>query len=87
MERIPKHGMPIRSSSSIKKEDVLPYRLCLAGGWMDQPFINTYEPGSLVTIQIEPRDDFINRAGLATSTRKTWKNYYHFNPKINNKLN
>ena len=38
LERIPKHGMPIRSSSSIKKEDVLPYRLCLAGGWMDQPF-------------------------------------------------
>ncbi len=63
-------------------EDNMPYRLCLAGGWMDQPFINTYEPGSLVTIQIEPRGDFINRAGLATSTRSTWKKLLNFNPKI-----
>ena len=59
-------------------KDNMPYRLCLAGGWMDQPFINTYEPGSLVTIQIEPRGDFINRAGLATSTRSTWKKLLNF---------
>ena len=53
---------------------------------MDQPFINTYEPGSLVTIQIEPREDFINRAGLATSTRSTWKKLLNFNPKIEDQV-
>ena len=84
LKRIPKKGMPVRSSSSIKKEEELPYRLCLAGGWMDQPFLNTYEPGSVVTIQINSRDDFINRAGLATSTRKTWEQLISFNPKVKN---
>ena len=67
-------------------KDNISYRLCLAGGWMDQPFINTYEPGSLVTIQIEPREDFINRAGLATSTRSTWKKLLNFNPKIEDQV-
>ena len=68
------------------KGNSLPYRLCLAGGWMDQPFINSYEPGSVITIQIEPREDFINRAGLATSTRSTWKKLLNFNPQSNDKI-
>lgn len=80
LNRLPKTGLPPRSSSALKEDDVLPYRLCLAGGWMDQPFINTYEPGSVITIQIEPVKGFINRAGLATSTRKTWEQLIKFNP-------
>ena len=83
LSRVPKAGLPARSSSALKEDDILPYRLCLGGGWMDQPFINTYEPGSVVTIQIEPRDDFINRAGLATSTRKTWEQLIKYNPQVN----
>ena len=83
LSRVPKAGLPIRSSSALKEDDILPYRLCLGGFWMDQPFINTYEPGSVVTVQIEPRNDFINRAGLATSTRKTWEQLIKYNPQVN----
>ena len=39
---------------------------------MDQPFISMYASGSVVMVQIDPRDDFMSRGGLATSTRKTW---------------
>ena len=37
LERIPEDGLPARSSSDSKKELKFPYRVCLAGGWMDQP--------------------------------------------------
>ncbi|MFL2859465.1 MAG: adenylyltransferase/cytidyltransferase family protein [Pontiellaceae bacterium] len=82
LSRTPKDGLPARSSSALKEDDILPFRLCLAGGWMDQPFINTYEPGSVVTIQIDPREDLINRAGLATSTRRTWEQLIKYNPQV-----
>ena len=82
LDRYPKKGLPVRSSTALKESQKLPYRLCLAGGWMDQPFINTYEPGSVITIQIESNDSFINRAGLATSTRKTWEQLIKYEPKV-----
>mgnify|MGYP001206295735 CR=1 FL=1 len=86
LPRTPKQGLPVRSSTSIKANQKLPYRLCLAGGWMDQPFINMYAPGSVVTVQIDPRDDFMTRGGLATSTRETWNKLTKFNPKIDDCL-
>ena len=52
----------------------LPYRLALAGGWIDQPFMSRHNPdpfGSMVVVAIEPTVWFMERAGLATSTRKT----------------
>lgn len=50
----------------------LPYRLCLAGGWIDQPYVNRYGPGSVTVVQIEHQPDFFRRSGLATSTRTVW---------------
>jgi cytidyltransferase-like protein len=70
LERIPEPGLPARSSSATKKELRFPYRLCLAGGWIDQPWVSKIHPGSVVVSQIWPTMDFDNRSGLATSSRE-----------------
>jgi cytidyltransferase-like protein len=70
LPRIPEEGLPVRSSSGTKKELRFPYRLCLAGGWMDQPWVSKVYPGSAVVAQIWPTMDFNMRSGLATSSRK-----------------
>ena len=58
----------------------LPYRLALAGGWIDQPFISRHNPeppGSKVVVAVEPTFRFMDRAGICSSTReiamKLWK--------------
>lgn len=50
-----------------------PYRLALAGGWIDQPFVsqlNPSPPGSMVVVAVEPQFHFMDRCGMGTSTRK-----------------
>ncbi|MDO9340803.1 MAG: adenylyltransferase/cytidyltransferase family protein [Bacteroidales bacterium] len=80
LERIPEEGLPARSSSGTKKELRFPYRLCLAGGWIDQPWVSKIYPGSVVVAQIWPTMDFNDRSGLATSSRdigiKIWGDRY-----------
>jgi len=80
LERIPEPGLPARSSSATKREMRFPYRLCLAGGWIDQPWVSKVSPGSVVVAQLWPTLDFDNRSGLATSSRevgiKLWGNRY-----------
>ena len=52
----------------------LPYRLALAGGWIDQPFAssrNPEPPGSMVVVSLKPSVRFMNRSGMATGTRAT----------------
>ena len=70
LERIPEPGLPVRSSSGTKRNMKFPYRLCLAGGWIDQPWVSEIYPGSVVVAQIWPTIDFNDRSGLATSSRK-----------------
>jgi cytidyltransferase-like protein len=70
LERIPEPGLPARSSSATKRDLRFPYRLCLAGGWIDQPWVSKINPGSVVVAQIWPTMDFNDRSGLATSSRK-----------------
>jgi hypothetical protein len=70
LERIPEPGLPARSSSATKRDMRFPFRLCLAGGWMDQPWVSEIYPGSVVVAQIWPTMDFNDRSGLATSSRK-----------------
>ena len=51
----------------------MPYRMALAGGWIDQPFIsrlNPQPPGSMVVVALEPTFRYMDRSGMATSTRK-----------------
>jgi cytidyltransferase-like protein len=70
LDRIPEPGLPARSSSETKNEMKFPYRLCLAGGWIDQPWVSEIHPGSVVVAQILPTMEFNDRSGLATSSRK-----------------
>jgi cytidyltransferase-like protein len=70
LERIPEPGFPARSSSGAKKKMRFPYRVCIAGGWMDQPWVSEIYPGSVVVAQLWPTIDFNDRSGLATSSRK-----------------
>jgi len=69
-KRIPKEGLPQRSTTSLKEKSRIPYRLDLAGGWLDQPFVSKFYPGPVITISIEPEKDFNNRSGMSSSTRK-----------------
>jgi hypothetical protein len=51
----------------------IPYRLALAGGWIDQPFVsrhNPQPPGSMVVVGIEPTFRFMDRSGIGSSTRE-----------------
>jgi hypothetical protein len=51
----------------------LPYRIALAGGWIDQPFASRYNPsppGSMVVVSVEPQFWFMERAGICIGTRK-----------------
>jgi hypothetical protein len=50
----------------------IPYRLALAGGWIDQPFISQLNPepsGSMVVVGLEPDSYLMERCGMATGTR------------------
>jgi hypothetical protein len=50
----------------------IPYRMAFAGGWIDQPFmskLNPEPPGSMVVVALEPTIRFMDRCGMATSTR------------------
>ena len=69
-KRIPSAGLPARSTTSIRKDCRIPYRVELCGGWMDQPFINNILPGPVLTISIYPDYEFNDCSGMATSSRK-----------------
>jgi len=51
----------------------IPYRMAFAGGWIDQPFISKFNPtppGSMVVVALEPTFRYMDRCGMATSTRE-----------------
>ncbi len=50
-----------------------PYRLQMAGGWIDQPFMseaNPEPPGSMVVVSMRPTVRYMERSGMATGTRR-----------------
>jgi len=50
----------------------IPFRLALAGGWIDQPFcskLNPAPPGSMVVVGLKPEFHWMERSGIATGTR------------------
>jgi cytidyltransferase-like protein len=69
-KRIPSPGLPARSTTTLLQECRIPYRIDLAGGWLDQPFVSRFHPGPVITISIEPDYEFNDRSGMSTSTRK-----------------
>jgi hypothetical protein len=51
----------------------IPYRMAFAGGWIDQPFVselNPEPPGAMVVVSLEPTFLWMDRCGMASSTRK-----------------
>jgi cytidyltransferase-like protein len=70
LKRIPYANLPVRSTTSLRKETPIPYRIDLAGTWIDQPYVSKYCPGWAITASIEPTIEFNERSGMATSTRK-----------------
>lgn len=77
LDRVPSEGLPARSTTSLRTNSIIPFRIDLAGGWLDQPYVNKLYPGPVLTISIEPTIEFNNRSGMASSTRnkaiELWK--------------
>jgi cytidyltransferase-like protein len=75
--RVPYSNLPSRSSTLLRQECSIPYRIDLAGGWLDQPYVSMYYPGPVITISIEPDYEFNDRSGMSTSTRKKAIELWH----------
>jgi len=69
-KRIPHGNLPARSTTALRQECNIPYRIDLAGGWLDQPYVSSYASGPVLTICIEPDYEFNDRSGMSTSSRK-----------------
>jgi len=70
LDRQPHQHLPPRSTTALRHVDRMPYRIDLAGGWLDQPYVSRHHPGSVITVSIEPTIEFNERSGMATSTRR-----------------
>lgn len=69
-KRVPHGNLPPRSTTALRQECKIPYRIDLAGGWLDQPDVSRHYPGAVLTICIEPDYEFNDRSGMSTSSRK-----------------
>ncbi len=70
LTREPHTGLVARSTTALRTINTIPYRIDIAGGWLDQPFVSKYYPGAVITISLEPTIEFNERSGMATSTRR-----------------
>ena len=69
LQRLPHTNLPPRSTTSLRKVKPIPYRIDLAGTWIDQPYVSRYHPGAAIVASLEPTVEFFERGGMATSTR------------------
>ena len=71
LERVPDAGLEARSTTSLRTgvKSHLPYRVDLAGTWIDQPYVSEHGAGWALTMSIEPTVEFMERGGMSTSTR------------------
>lgn len=71
LERVPDKGLEARSTTALRKEvkSHLPYRIDIAGTWIDQPYVSEHGAGWALTASIEPTVEFMERGGMSTSTR------------------
>jgi cytidyltransferase-like protein len=77
--RLPHEDLPVRSTTTLRTNTTIPFRIDLAGGWLDQPSVSKFASGSVITISVEPTIDFNHRSGMSTSTRnkaiELWKTH------------
>lgn len=80
LEREPEAGLKARSTTSLRREvkSMLPYRIDLAGTWIDQPYVSHYGAGWAITASIEPNYEFMERGGMSTSTRNVAKKIWPY---------
>ena len=69
LKRDPHPGLTPRSTTALRGMSNIPYRIDIAGGWLDQPFVSQYHSGPVLTISIHPTIEFNQRSGMASSTR------------------
>lgn len=69
--REPHGNFSPRSTTVLRSLDLMPYRIDLAGGWLDQPYVSKHYPGPVITLSIEPTMNFNDRSGMASSTRRS----------------
>lgn len=78
LKRIPHADLPVRSTTTLRTECTIPFRIDLAGGWLDQPYVSKFYPGAVITLSIEPTVEFNDRSGMSSSTRRKaielWRN-------------
>lgn len=77
LKRTPQTNLPARSTTSLRQECVIPFRLDLAGGWLDQPFVSKHVAGPVLVISIEPTIEFNDRSGMASSSRRRALELWH----------
>jgi len=70
LKREPRQNLPRRSTTTLRTLTTMPYRIDLAGTWIDQPYVSKHHPGAAILISIEPTIEFFERSGMATSTRR-----------------
>jgi cytidyltransferase-like protein len=70
LQREPHGDLTPRSTTALRTVHQIPFRIDLAGGWLDQPWVSEFYPGSVITISIEPTLQFNDRSGMASSTRQ-----------------
>ena len=77
LKRTPQANLPARSTTALRQECVIPFRLDLAGGWLDQPFVSKYAAGPVLIISVEPTIEFNERSGMASSSRRRAIELWH----------
>lgn len=80
LERVPEKGLEARSTTALRTgvKSRLPYRVDVAGTWIDQPYVSEHGAGWAITFSIEPTHEFMERGGMSTSTRNAAKKIWPF---------
>ena len=80
LDRVPDAGLDARSTTSLRKDvkSHLPYRIDIAGTWIDQPYVSEHGAGWAITASIEPTVEFMERGGMSTSTRNAAKKIWPY---------
>lgn len=80
LDRVPEAGLDARSSTALKRETRpnIPYRVDIAGTWIDQPYVSCHGAGWAITVSIEPTVTFMERGGMSTSTRNAARRIWPF---------
>lgn len=80
LNRVPDAGLEARSTTSLRSEvkSHLPYRIDIAGTWIDQPYVSQHGAGWAITVSIEPTHEFMERGGMSTSTRNAAKRIWPY---------